>query len=86
MVHALLAAHPSAASEMADADGLLPLHLACKHGAPVGVVQRLLEACDAAGQRVRVVGSAISPNGIGLSDQVRARVSPNPGPNPDPNT
>ena len=41
-------------------------------------VQRLLEACDAAGQRVRVVGSAISPNGIGLSDQVRARVSPNP--------
>jgi len=32
-------------------------------------VQRLLEACDAAGQRVRVVGSAISPNGIGLSDQ-----------------
>ena len=48
-------------------------------------VQRLLEACDAAGQRVRVVGSAISPNGIGLSDQVRARVSPNPGPNPSPN-
>ena len=48
MVHALLAAHPSAASEMADADGLLPLHLACKHGAPVGVVQRLLEALPAA--------------------------------------
>ena len=47
-------------------------------------VQRLLEACDAAGQRVRVVGSAISPNGIGLSDQVRARVSPNPSPNPSP--
>ena len=49
-------------------------------------VQRLLEACDAAGQRVRVVGSAISPNGIGLSDQVRARVSPNPSPNPKPDS
>ena len=47
-------------------------------------VQRLLEACDAAGQRVRVVGSAISPNGIGLSDQVRVRVSPNPSPSPSP--
>ena len=32
-------------------------------------VQRLLETMHAAGQRVRVVGSALSPNGIGLSDQ-----------------
>ena len=32
-------------------------------------VQRLLELMHKAGQRVRVVGSALSPNGIGLSDQ-----------------
>jgi L-galactono-1,4-lactone dehydrogenase len=32
-------------------------------------VQRILSAMSEAGQRLRVVGSALSPNGIGLSDE-----------------
>ena len=32
-------------------------------------VQNILEAMHAAGERLRVVGSALSPNGIGLSDE-----------------
>ena len=32
-------------------------------------VQRLLELLNKAGERVRVVGSALSPNGIAFSDQ-----------------